>query len=114
MTEKFVTTGLIYDKQIILNSITEREKLASTGVGNGIAFPHCRTGVVESVKVVCGIIEDPVDWQSPDGKPVDTIFMIITPEKYPEQHLRALRTISMALKNGQVRDELKKLAFESD
>lgn len=114
LTEKFVSTGLIYDKQIILNSITEREKLASTGVGSGIAFPHCRTGVVESVKVVCGILEDPIDWQSPDGKPVDTIFMIITPEKYPEQHLKALRTISLAFKDGQVREELKKIAFEAE
>lgn len=110
MAEKFVSTGMIYDKEIILNSIMEREKLASTGVGSGIAFPHCRTGVVESVKVICGIIEDPVDWKSADGKPVDTVFMIVTPEKYPEEHLKALRSISVAVRDKDFRNGLRQRA----
>ncbi|MBN2858017.1 MAG: PTS sugar transporter subunit IIA, partial [Candidatus Delongbacteria bacterium] len=101
LTEKFVSSGLISDKEIIFNSIMEREKLASTGVGNSIAFPHCRTGVIESVKVICGLLETPVEWNSPDGNPVDIVFMIITPEKHPEQHLKALRTITLALKEEQ-------------
>ncbi len=107
LAEKFVSSGIIYDKEIILNSMLEREKLASTGVGNGIAFPHCRTGVVESVKVICGVLERPVDWISPDSKPVEMVFMIVTPEKYPGQHLKALRSISMALKDNALADGLK-------
>ncbi|HXK49372.1 MAG TPA: cation:proton antiporter [Clostridiales bacterium] len=111
LADKFVSAGIIYDKEIIVNSIMEREKLASTGVGNGIAFPHCRTGVIESVKVICGILEGPVDWNSPDGKPVDTVFMIVTPEKYPEEHLKALRSISMSVRDAAFREELKNRAL---
>ncbi|MBN2790238.1 MAG: PTS sugar transporter subunit IIA [Candidatus Delongbacteria bacterium] len=107
LTSKFVEGGIIYDKDIIVNSILEREKLGSTGIGGGVAFPHCRTSAVESVKVVCGLMENPVDWKSPDEKEVDLIFMIITPEKYPEQHLKALKVITTALRDEIFKEELK-------
>jgi fructose-specific phosphotransferase system IIA component len=107
LSSKFVESGIIYDKEIIVNSILEREKLGSTGIGDGVAFPHCRTGVVESVKIVCGLMEYPVEWNSPDAKEVDIIFMIITPERYPTQHLKALKSITLAMQNESFKEDLK-------
>lgn len=64
-----------------------------------MAIPHCRTGLVSETVVACGLLKHPVDWNSPDSKPVDLVFLIVTPEKFPEQHLNAIRCISKTLSN---------------
>jgi len=95
--EFFSFKKIVSDSTIVINSALERERLGSTGVGNGIAFPHCRTGVVDDVCVACVILKNDVNWKSLDKKLVSLLFFVIAPEKKPEEHLKAVQTISYTL-----------------
>ena len=99
LAQLLVEDKIISEVVIVSHSVLEREKLVSTGIGKGVAIPHCRTGLVNDAVVACGILKHPVDWDSPDSKPVDLVFLIVTPEKFPDQHLKAIRCISKTLSN---------------
>jgi len=105
---------IIPDTTIITNSAMEREQLASTGIGDGIALPHCRTGAIGRTIVACGLLRYPVEWGSPDKKPVDLLFMIVTPDEFPEQHLQAIRTIMYALKGSDFKEKIKKALIRGE
>ena len=67
------------DERAVFDAVWERENLGSTGYGEGVAFPHAR---IEGLEKVCGMfarLEEPVDFDSLDGKPVDLVFMLISP-----------------------------------
>jgi mannitol/fructose-specific phosphotransferase system IIA component (Ntr-type) len=87
-----------------------REKLASTSLGKGVAIPHCRTDEVSKTICVCGLIKNPVEWDSPDGKPVDIVFLVITPKEKPQEYLKVVRAIITTIKkldlDGRVNHDL--------
>ena len=64
----------------------EREKLASTGVGKGVAIPHVKLSGIDRVAVSLSIHPEGVDWQSPDGEPVRVFFAVVRPERAGEEH----------------------------
>ncbi len=96
----------IHDISIFTRPILEREQLGSTGLGNGIAYPHCRSEFVDKVMVVCGIVENPIDWKAIDKLPVDLLFLIVSPKEQPEKHLQALRTISTIISKPNFTNDL--------
>ncbi len=106
LAQTMVRSGIISETAIITNSLLEREKLASTAIGNGVAFPHCRIASIDRTVATCGIIGHPVEWNAPDGKPVDLLFLILTPEEHPEQHLKAIKTIATALRQDHFRENI--------
>ncbi len=99
---------------IVANPVREREKLAPTAIGSGIALPHCRLGTVDRTIVVCGLLRHPVDWNAPDGQPVDLVFLLLSPDEQPEEHLKAIRTISLALQKTGFIEGLKQAAAEKN
>ncbi len=109
--EYCVEKGIVPEMEIITNPVKEREKLVSTAVGKGIAFPHCRISGVDHAVVVCGILDTPVDWDAPDNKRVDLVFLIISPEERPEEHLKAIRTLGIALQDEGFADRMKNAAL---
>ncbi len=83
---------LPYD--LVFSSLIAREKLGSTGLGNGIAIPHCR---VENCTHAIGTLvtlESPIDFDSPDGQAVDILFILLVPEGGQQQHLDILAEIA--------------------
>ncbi len=102
-----VTKGIVPEVGLVTNPVREREKLAPTAIGEGLALPHCRVGEVARAVVVCGLLDHPVDWDAPDGKPVDTVFLVLSPQARPEEHLEALQTISLALRQPGFRSGLR-------
>ncbi|WP_407362953.1 PTS IIA-like nitrogen regulatory protein PtsN [Pseudomonas luteola] len=95
------------DAHSIFESLMAREKLGSTGFGNGIAIPHCRlSGSKEPISVLCHL-QTPVDFDSLDGAPVDLIFVLLVPEAATEQHLELLRQIAAMLDKAEIRDRLR-------
>ena len=102
-----VKQRIIPEIGMLTNPVREREILASTAIGGGIALPHCRTQAVKRTVAVCGLLQRPVDWNAPDEQPVDLVFLLLSPEEYPEEHLEALRTISLALQSSDFRTGLK-------
>ena len=97
----------IKDISIITDPILEREKLSTTGLGNGIAFPHCRSEAVNEVTVVCGVLENAIDWNAYDKRPVNLLFLIVSPKDKPDLHLEALKSISSMISRQGFSDQLR-------
>jgi len=82
-------------RDLLLNAVMEREALISTGIENGIALPHPRTPLLEEDEqpfVAIAFPRQPIDWETPDNKPVHTIFLIVSDSS--KQHLNALTKIN--------------------
>ena len=93
------TNNYIKDSNEILEAILEREKLGSTGIGQGIAVPHTKTDQIENLVGAVGISNSGISFDSLDGEPVNVIFLIIAPTKSIGLHLKALAKIARLLKN---------------
>jgi PTS system nitrogen regulatory IIA component len=92
---------------IVFEAVWERERLSTTGVGQGIALPHGRLkGVTRPVGVFVRV-EKPVDFESLDGLPVDLAFLLLTPEGAGADHLKALARISRLFRNQTVCEKLR-------
>ena len=79
---------------IVLASLTEREQLGSTGFGQGVAIPH---GKIEGIERIYGLfarLGEPVDYKAIDGRPVDLVFLLLSPPQAGADHLKALAVIS--------------------
>jgi PTS system nitrogen regulatory IIA component len=95
------------DNQDIFESLVAREKLGSTGFGNGIAIPHCRlTGCNSPISAVLRL-DAPVDFDAIDGAPVDLLFVLLVPEAATDEHLELLRQIASMLDRSDVRERLR-------
>jgi len=82
-------------EELLLSSLMQREKLGSTGIGKGIAIPHCRSVVVDNITLIVGVSKEGVDFDALDGKPVHLLFMLIaTPMDPSMQYLTALGGIA--------------------
>lgn len=96
------------DERTISENILERENLGSTGYGKGTAFPHARVEAAKSVKAIFARLSSPIDFNAIDSKPVDLVFMLISPESNGADHLTALATLSRVLKNDSTCEKLRK------
>ena len=96
----------IKDKSALLRAIMEREELESTGIGMGVAIPHCRTDVTNKIIVALGRSIPGADFNSLDGKPTHLIFLIIAPEAEKEKYIKVLARISSLLRRDEFRASL--------
>jgi len=87
------------DSQTIFESLIAREKLGSTGFGNGIAIPHCRMVGCNAPLSAVLRLETPVDFDAIDDQPVDLVFLLLAPEGAGADHLKALARISRILRD---------------
>ncbi|MDR3275343.1 MAG: PTS sugar transporter subunit IIA [Endomicrobium sp.] len=91
----------------IINVILEREKLGSTGIGQGVAIPHGKTAVVHEQMGVLGISRKGIEFNSLDGELVHTIFLLVGPVEISGQHLKALSRISRLFKDKFLRQAIR-------
>lgn len=90
----------------VVDSLTAREKLGSTGLGQGVAIPHARiTGLTEAVAAFVRP-KAPIDFDAPDGKPVDYCFVMAAPAQATAQHLQILADVAKMLANARFRDRI--------
>jgi mannitol/fructose-specific phosphotransferase system IIA component (Ntr-type) len=113
LTQMMVKQNIISETGMVTNAIAEREKLSSTAIGKGVAIPHCRLASIDRTYVACGVLRHVVDWKAPDKQPVQLLFLILTPEAFPEQHLKTIRTIAQALQRYDMCTEMKKAMSSS-
>ncbi|GHD15692.1 PTS IIA-like nitrogen regulatory protein PtsN [Tianweitania populi] len=92
-------TGL--PERAIFETILQRERLGSTGVGNGIAIPHGKLAGVERITGVFARLEQPVEFEALDDQPVDLVFLLLAPEGAGADHLKALSRIARVLREGE-------------
>ncbi len=79
-----------HNQEQIFDSLIARERLGSTGLGSGIALPHCRLARLQQSSAAMLTLAKPIDFDSPDQKDVDIIFCLVVPEKANEEHLQIL------------------------
>lgn len=91
----------------IVSKLMAREKLSSTGVGHGVAVPHARLKGLDRMHGVFVRLETPIDFGSVDEQPVDLIFALLAPIDHPAEHLRALARVSRALRQADLRRQLR-------
>jgi PTS system nitrogen regulatory IIA component len=94
------------DAMELLKVLMEREKLGSTGIGNGIAIPHGKLRGISQLVVAFGKSSQGVDFDSMDGKPVHLFFLLVAPENSAGAHLKALARLSRLLKDNSFRKKL--------
>ena len=95
------------DTQAVFEALIAREKLGSTGFGNGIAIPHCRLQGCESPISALLHLDAPIDFDAIDGAPVDLLFVLLVPQAATDAHLELLRQIASMLDRKEVRDKLR-------
>lgn len=96
-------------RQAVNDAIYEREKLVSTGVGQGIAIPHCKIEPLNKDYGAVAILDEAIPFSSIDEEPVEYIFMLASPKDNDRKHLKILSKISRILNNKKFRSTLKQL-----
>lgn len=94
-------------KPAIVKILLERESLGSTGIGQGVAIPHGKTEVVNSLIAAFGVSRNGIDFESLDGEPAYLFFLLLAPKASAGPHLKALAKISQLLKDKFFRDALR-------
>ena len=95
------------DTQAVYEALIAREKLGSTGFGNGIAIPHCRLKGCETPVSALLHLDHAIDFDAIDGAPVDLLFVLLVPEAATDAHLELLRQIASMLDRKEVREKLR-------
>ena len=96
----------IPNKENLLLSLIEREKLGSTGIGENVAIPHAKIRDIDKIITVFARSQIGVEFESLDQKPVNFIYLILAPENSTGQHLKALARISRLFKNPSLRESV--------
>jgi PTS system nitrogen regulatory IIA component len=91
----------------IFETLLEREKLGSTGMGQGIAIPHGRVPGIQRMTGLFAQLDHPVDFDAMDDQPVDLVFLLLAPEDAGADHLKALARVSRLLRNQAVCEKLR-------
>lgn len=94
------------DPDQLVRILLEREKLGSTGIGDGIAIPHGKVEKIDRLWVSFGRSVEGIDFDSMDGKPAHLFFLLLAPEAFAGSHLTALAKLSRLLKNTSVREQM--------
>ncbi len=94
------------DADALYQQFLARERLGSTGIGDGVAIPHCRVSGCHQITGALLRLETPVDFDAIDDQPVDIVFALIVPEEQNDEHLKTLSAIAQMLQEG---DNLAKL-----
>ncbi len=97
---------LIEDQESVVEIIMERERLGSTGIGDGIAIPHGKTKAIDTILCTVGTSQEGVDFDAVDRKPVHIFFLVLAPEGSATMHLKVLSRISKILRDQSFRKKL--------
>jgi len=96
----------VLDKEKMRTAIFEREKIMSTGVGNGFAIPHGKTDAVSDIVAAFGVTAEPIQYQSLDDKPVRLVFLLVGKENLVGPHIKLLSRISRLMNKEDFRGKL--------
>ncbi len=135
LTEEYVVTGLegdskdtiidalidlaarspkVQDKEKVRTAIFDREKIMSTGVGNGFAIPHGKTDAVSDIVASFGVTAEPIDYESLDEKPVRLVFLLVGKDNLVGPHIKLLSRISRLMNKEEFRKRLLEAASPKD
>jgi PTS system nitrogen regulatory IIA component len=114
LIEPLVKAGRVTDAKKMVEVLLEREELGSTGIGQRIAIPHGKSGVVKELSAAFGVSQQGIAYDSLDGEPVNLFFVLVAPEGSAGVHLKALARISGLLKDKFFKKALMQAASRAD
>ena len=123
LVEILKTTKKVKKTDGIIEVVLEREKLGSTGIGQGVAIPHGKTDVLQEQVGALGVSRKGIEFNSLDGEPVHIIFLLVGPVEVAGQHLKALSRISrlfkdkflrQAIRDAKTKEEIIKIIQQED
>ena len=106
--EKAAENAVEMNTYTLLESLMQREKMGSTGIGNGIAIPHGRLADSEKVMLVVATTEHPIEFDAIDNRPVDIFVALFVPEQQCQEHLSTLQSIAKLFGNKKVVKQVRK------
>lgn len=106
LTDALVASDASLQRDEVIQVLLERERLGSTGIGDGVAIPHGKLKGIPELMLAFGRSRVGVDFDSMDGKPAHLFFLLIAPEESVGVHLKTLARISKLLKDSAVRQRL--------
>jgi len=112
----FEQAGLIFEnnqglaRSLVFDSLFARERLGSTGLGQGVAIPHGRIKGLREAVAAFVRLNTAIPFDSPDGKPVTMLFVLLVPEQATEQHLQILSELAQMFSDPELRESLIKTA----
>ncbi|MCL2144935.1 MAG: PTS sugar transporter subunit IIA [Endomicrobia bacterium] len=123
LVDMLKTTKKVKKTDEIIEVVLEREKLGSTGIGQGVAIPHGKTDVLHEQVGALGVSRKGIEFNSLDGEPVHIIFLLVGPVEVAGQHLKALSRISrlfkdkflrQAIRDAKTKEEIVKIIQQED
>lgn len=114
LSEIISTTNPEYKLSDINSVLLEREKLGSTGIGNGIAIPHAKLGNLKEIIIAFGRSKQGIDFEAHDGKKSFLFFALLAPDNAAGQHLKVLAKLSKLLSNKHLRLKLMNAKDKND
>ncbi|MCW6507905.1 PTS sugar transporter subunit IIA [Lichenifustis flavocetrariae] len=106
MSERAAAVSGLSDREVF-DAVLQRERLGSTGVGNGVAIPHGKLARCERIFGVFARLEKPIDFEAMDGAPVDLVFLLIASEMAGADHLKALARVARFLRDPKLTMQLR-------
>lgn len=102
------------DQATVLNSLLARERMGSTGIGNGIALPHGRLAGLDKITAIIVTSNPAIDFDALDEKPVDIFFALLVPEEQTEGHLQTLASVAGKLSDKETVKAIRRAATSDD
>ena len=93
--------------EVMTKAVATREELGSTGLGNGVALPHARIAGLEQPFGLFAHLDPPVQFDAIDERPVDLVFLLLLPERYPEGQLKAMACVARCLRDPVLAGQLR-------
>ncbi len=116
LVDSLVESGAI-DKSLheeFVKAVLSRERKGSTGFGHGVAVPHVKSPKIDKLTVAIGISQEGIDFKALDKEPVYSLFLLMSPEDRPEEHLDAMEAIFGNLQDDQFRKFLRQASSIED
>jgi PTS system nitrogen regulatory IIA component len=104
---QFAAQRLGVDAGEILSSISERERLGSTGFGHGVAIPHGKIEGLGRIYCLFARLSEPIDYKAIDGQEVDLVFLLLSPPDAGAEHLKALAAISRVIRHAPILEKMR-------
>jgi len=104
---QLAATRLGFDQSAIVATIAERERLGTTGFGNGVAIPHGKVEGLKSIYAMVVRLAEPVDYKAIDSQPVDLVFLLLSPPDAGAEHLKALAAVSRVVRHAPTLEKLR-------
>lgn len=102
------------DADDLFRRLIARERLGSTGIGQGIAIPHCRIDTSDGTLGALITLKEPIDFDAIDSEPVDVLFAMLVPEQAGDEHLRTLASLASSLNEADYRKRLREAKTDQE